>query len=304
MPKMKSPKTKSLLMLPLLFTAAACGTANEERQAMKEGATTESVARDAITITESGDRAAEAPRIRPDAAPGVAFEHSYLFGLPAEKISSVQEDHADACQALGVARCRITGLDYQSEGKGDVTAMMAFKLDPALAASFTRDARAMVEKAGGDLSEASLTGTDIGTELAQQGNNETDLRDEIAAIEKQLALPALSKEVRSRLNEELLRLREELRGTKQAIGQGRAKLTLTPVVFNYETAHSIPGIDDDAPFAGAATASIKSFVTMIQFLIVAIGVLAPWALLIGGLYWLVRLIKRRKAQPAPVVDQG
>ena len=54
----------------------------------------------------------EEPNISPTAAPGVAWRYSYNYQLRDEVISRVQEAHASACEALGTAKCRITGLSY------------------------------------------------------------------------------------------------------------------------------------------------------------------------------------------------
>ena len=67
----------------------------------------------------------------PTAAPGVAFNYRYAFRLPAERVAEVQEQHAQACEQLGVARCRITGMLYRLVNDDDIEAMLAFKLDPA-----------------------------------------------------------------------------------------------------------------------------------------------------------------------------
>ncbi|HMN84711.1 MAG TPA: hypothetical protein PKA74_01795, partial [Bauldia sp.] len=63
------------------------------------------------------------------AAPGVAFNYRYAFSLPAGQIAAAQEAHAAACEQLGIARCRITGMRHQLLGENRVEAMLAFKLD-------------------------------------------------------------------------------------------------------------------------------------------------------------------------------
>lgn len=55
---------------------------------------------------------AGAPGIAVTAAPGVAFNYRYGFRLPPRAIAAVQEAHASTCEKLGIARCRITGMDY------------------------------------------------------------------------------------------------------------------------------------------------------------------------------------------------
>src|SRR5438045_5771082 len=78
----------------------------------------------------------DAPGITPTAAPGVAFNYRYAFRLPAERIAGVQEEHAQACEKLGIARCRITGMSFRRTSDREVEARLDFKLDPAIARNF------------------------------------------------------------------------------------------------------------------------------------------------------------------------
>ena len=59
-------------------------------------------------VQEAAD--ASAPGVNVTSAPGVAFNYSYAFRLPGNRISQVQEAHAAACEKLGIDKCRITGM--------------------------------------------------------------------------------------------------------------------------------------------------------------------------------------------------
>src|SRR4051812_40828858 len=50
--------------------------------------------------------------VDPTAAPGVAFNYRYAFHVPAVRLAEVQERHAQMCERLTIAHCRITGLLY------------------------------------------------------------------------------------------------------------------------------------------------------------------------------------------------
>src|SRR4051794_11328006 len=77
-----------------------------------------------------------APDISPTAAPGVAFNYAYEFSLADDRISATQEAHASACENLGLARCRITGMSYSVDEHEQVTAELDLKLDPMIARQF------------------------------------------------------------------------------------------------------------------------------------------------------------------------
>jgi hypothetical protein len=53
--------------------------------------------------------------VSPTAAPGVAFDYRYRFGLPDAKITAAQEAHASACEKLGIDRCRIPGITGEDQ---------------------------------------------------------------------------------------------------------------------------------------------------------------------------------------------
>jgi hypothetical protein len=296
---------KSFLILPLLFAAVACSKQADDAASspQSEIASVDVKAEGAADASTGGfttERAASAPDIDTSVAPGVAFDFRYVFALASDKIGGVQEEHAQACKKLGIARCRVTGMDYQANGNGDINAMMAFKLDPAIATDFTRDAKRTVEKAEGELANANLKGTDLGSNVAVTEANVDEITAELATIDKQISMPGVSKEVRARLVEQASQLREQLRSLKQSGNADKQAIAMTPVVFEYQTRHSIPGFDGTSPMAGAAAASVSSFVTMLQFIMVAIGVIAPWALFGGAIFWLVRRFRK----PSVVTDAG
>ncbi len=280
---------KSFFALPLLFAIAACSQDSVVEAPRSDAAASE----DAATEATSSDAAITAPDIKTDVAPGVAFDFRYNFALASDRISGVQEEHAQACKKLGIARCRVTGMDYTANGSGDVSAMLAFKLDPASATDFTRDAKKIVEQAEGELTDANLTGTDLGSNVAVTEANADEIKAELATIQRQIETPGLSKDVRARLMEQSAELREQLRSLSQSKNKDKSALAMTPVVFAYETAHSIPGFDGTSPIASAASASVSSFVTMLKFILVAVGVIAPWALFGGAIFWIVRRFRKK-----------
>src|SRR6187551_3520256 len=77
---------------------------------------------------DDAERASSEPRVSASAAPGVAFNYRYAFELPALRIAAVQEEHAQACEKLGLSRCRITGMRYRLISERDIEAMLDFKL--------------------------------------------------------------------------------------------------------------------------------------------------------------------------------
>ncbi|HEX8389096.1 MAG TPA: hypothetical protein VF636_08775, partial [Sphingomonas sp.] len=143
--------------LLLALTLVACGRPQESEE-RSEAITTDMAA----TESTPESAATRVPGIGVTAAPGVAFAYGYRFRLPPTAVARTQEAHAQACERLGIGRCRITGMRYRLVGENDIEAMLAFKLDPSIARVFGRNGIAAVEAAKGSLVEAEITGTDAG----------------------------------------------------------------------------------------------------------------------------------------------
>ena len=75
----------------------------------------------------------------PTAAPGVAFNYRYAFRLAAPRIAEVQEQHAQMCERLTVARCRITGMllsrRQRPRHRGDARLQARSRRSPACSAA-------------------------------------------------------------------------------------------------------------------------------------------------------------------------
>jgi len=138
------------------------------------------------TADVAEDRVA-APGVDVTAAPGVAFDYRYAFRLPGNRISAVQEAHAQACEKLGIDKCRITGMRYRLVDQKDVEAMLALRLDPKLARQFGKDATAVVDKADGMLVDQEIIGEDVGSKIAGATRSEAELREELSKVEAELA---------------------------------------------------------------------------------------------------------------------
>ncbi len=247
---------------------------------------------------EAADSAAgppAAPGISISSAPGVAFNYRYAFRVPNAKIAAVQEEHAQACEKLGVDRCRITGMRYRLVSDDEVSAMLAFKLDPTLAREFGKQGIAAVTRAEGMLVDSEITGTDAGAVIEGANRASAGLRDELVKVEEQLKRAGLSEGERTELTQQGASLREQIRSASATRTDARESLATTPMVFDYGSGDLIPGFDGSSPIREAFATAISSFLTMLGFAIVAVGALLPWALLAVLGLWIYRRL--RKVQP-------
>lgn len=238
----------------------------------------------------AGDARSSAPRppgVAPTAAPGVAFNYRYAFRLPAENIGPVQEEHAQACEKLGVEHCRITAMNYRDDGDRHVVAQLAFKLDPSLARTFGRNGIGAVTKAQGELLQAAITGTDVGSEIAAGTRVQAQQADEIRRIEQQLARPNLSEGERVELQQQLQALRNSVRAGQAEQTGRRQLLASTPVTFDYRAGKTGSRLERAAADAG------DNFVGAAITVLIVLVTLLPWlvALLLLWLAW--KWLRRR-----------
>lgn len=234
------------------------------------------------------------PNVSPTAAPGVAFNYHYSFGLEAERVAAAQERHASMCERLGTARCRITGMLYRVRGDDDIEARLELKLDPAIAREFGREGVGVVVAAEGRLIESRIAGTDVGTAIRQTGRSIADMEADLRRLEARLA-GRLTQGERQSVEYEAQQLRQAIRAAQQNREDAQESLATTPMVFAYGSGDLVPGSDTRRPFRDAMDQAGSNFVDGLAVLFVLIVTLLPWAL-VGLLGWLGFRALRRQSR--------
>jgi len=279
------------LILALASTALMLGGCSEKN---------DDAAAPAERSAEAASDAA-APQFDGAVAPGVAFAYRYAFTLPGDVISKVQNQHAAACEKLGLARCRVTGMDYRQQGDDSVTARIEFLLAPDLAHRFGRDAAQLVEEADGSVADADISGDNAGGAIELSQQNSAAVQAELARIEARLGAKGLGADERQGLIRQAAAMRDELRGEARLRMDKEKAIASTPVSFAYASEGVFGGSGD--PLGKAASASWSSMTTMLAFALTMLGLAAPWALL-AGLVWLAWRGLRAKSAGAkrPATD--
>lgn len=234
---------------------------------------------------EAGDTATRAGAL--------AFQYSYTFRLPSARIAAARERHAQACEQLGAARCRITGMSYNVDSSGDVDASLALALAAPIARGFGREGVAAIEQAGGVLAEAAISGTDP----AQVGSDDTATpadaghgAAEVARIDRQLARADLSGAERAELTRQRAVAADRARASVTAATNARAAVRTTPVSFAYRAGR---GVGAAAEFADAGQTAYSSLLTTLSIVLMALAVLGPPVLLLLALVLLWRRWRAR-----------
>lgn len=260
-------------------------------------------------VNEEAADPAAAPRIGIEAAPGVAFDYAYTFRLADDRISKVQEEHAAACETLGIKRCRIVDVRYQLTDEKLVEAQTQFKLEPGIARRFGANAIASVEKAEGVLADASVAGEDVGTEILASQQRSAGSEAEIARLAERLKSGGLDKRERAELLAQISQLRGEIGNEREARRSGEARIAWTSVAFNYASDGGLPGIGHENPFASASETLMRSGSTALSFVLTLGAALLPWALLLGLFvaFWRSRFmvaVRRQMRVEAGTRDAG
>jgi hypothetical protein len=306
---------RSIPFLVLLLATTSCGrpgnydnsSAQPASDRMSNAAAETSVGFAPPADVAPGQSSRDAgPNVAPTAAPGVAFNYRYAFRLPATRISEVQERHAQMCERLTVARCRITGMLYRVVNDRDIEAMLAFKLDPAAARIFGREAVGMVVQSEGMLTESEISGIDVGTSIRAAGRGIAELEAELARIETRLRQGVRADE-RERLDYEAQQLRAQIGAIRESRDTQQESLATTPMVFRYGSGDLVPGFAPPPTLKQALDDAGESFLGGVYLLLRIVIALLPWALALGLIAWIAALVRRRwfpKRAPAAETEAG
>lgn len=249
--------------------------------------------------TSRSESADVAPGVNVTAPPGVAFSYRYAFRLPSAKIAAAQETHAAACEKLGVAKCRITGMRYRVLGENDTQGSLSFKLDPTLARAFGKQGIEAITAAAGELVDAEITGTDAGAEIAKLQALKTQADTELKRLDGQLARTDLKPAERTELQTQRADLVARINEAKSDTSDKQESLANTPMTFEYESGAAVQGFDASAPITSAGNVFVGSVTVTIGFVLTALAALTPPGLivLLGWLVW--RRFRPRKSAPVP-----
>lgn len=293
--------TSSSALLVLALATAGCGqTPQQDRGSTSEQLTPHQQREPAAAQEMAADVASAPGGVAVTAAPGVAFNYHYAFSLPAVRIAPAQEEHAAACEKLGIARCRITGMRYQLLGEDRVEAMLAFKLDPALARAFGKEGIAAIQKAEGTLINAEITGTDAGAEIARLTADRARAQEELARIDRELARTNLPASERAELQRQRAEIAQRIEAVQANSSEQRESLANTPMTFDYRSGRAVRGFDAGAPLTSSLDLLAASAQATLAFVLGAIAILGPpvLVLLIGLLIWRRFRPRLRRQKPA------
>lgn len=185
--------------------------------------------------SKAPDGADPGPTLGNASTAGLAFTYAYNLTLPARAIDELQEAHAAACEALGPQRCRITGITYDVDRAGDVSASLSATVAAPLARRFGRDAVTAAERAGATLTGAHIGGTEAALEESAAAGQSVDAQTDLARIDRELARSDLPAAERTELQAQRAGRLADQRTAATARSGARDSIVTAPVSFNYAT---------------------------------------------------------------------
>lgn len=247
---------KRLVAAALVLCAAACGKAPE---------------------------AGDVPDLAGNATTGVAFTYGYSFELPSRAIAELQEAHAQACERVGVANCRITGLAYNVDRDGTARASLSVKVASRIARRFGREAVVTAERGGATLIGAEISGEEATPEASTAATQVAE--GDVAALDRQIADPKLSPAERAELRAQRAQQVAAARASAADASGARERIATTPMAFSYQTGHGVGLGNALRDTADTALGSARLTLIGATWLLAALG---PPALLLLLLWFVWR----------------
>jgi hypothetical protein len=226
------------------------------------------------------DEATAPPNISPSVTPGVAFNYAYDFNLADDRISATQEAHAAACEKLGLARCRITGMSFNVDQNQGVIAELDLKLDAAIARQFGKSAQQSVEANDGRLIRLAIGSSDEGAAVEQASRQKTNESTQLAQLQEELAKTKPGTQARVGLLNQIQALQQQAAEQTHAIETSQAALASTPMEFHYYGRGGVPGFRGN-PVRAAWHTFVTTVVWLIGILLQVAAVLVPVAILLA-----------------------
>lgn len=290
-------ETMSLRHAPLLalLATAACSAADRsgETAAMD-------VAEEAAPAAGAGSAPVAAPgKAIPVSLPRIAYVYEYGFRVPAAKIPVVQRRHADACEKLGPAVCRILDM-RQSGAEGDyASGTLALAIAAPRARSFAAQLAKLADAAGAQQTSSAISGEDLSKQIV---DTEARLRARTLLRDRLMEVLATRKGTVAELVEAergVAQVNEEIDQARSWLAEMQGRVDFSRLNLSYAS-----GAPQDGGFVAPIRAALGNIGpilgTTLAALIVLLTVLVPVAALAWAGLRLRAMLRRRRARTVPV----
>jgi len=235
----------------------------------------------------------------PQGMPQIAYSYDYGFRVDTDKLSALQQQHADLCVSKGANVCRIISMN-QSGSSGDYGyGRLHIEVVADQARDFGKELAAVAEGAGGEQISTSITGEDLSKQIVDTEARlraRTLLRDRLMEV-----LRSRNGTVAELVEAErgVAQVNEEIDQARSWLSEMRGRVAFSDVAISYETGTRNSGGFWE-PIAWAFSSAGSAIGQAIGAIIMIFATLLPWVLVIGGGIWAWRRAglpfwKRRKS---------
>jgi len=213
--------------------------------------------------------------------PKMAYVMNYGFRLAGDKIATVQQQHADMCEAQGPYSCRIIAMTRTGDDEDEIAGELQLAVASDKARGFGALLSAAAAQADAEEFRADIQGEDVSKSIV---DTEARVRSRIALRDR------LMEVLRTRRGkvEELVEAERQVAAVNEEIDQAQSwlreqqgRVAFSRMTLTYESA--TPGGSFLRPVEGALGSLGSIFGMLLAFLIVVGAVLGPVVLAALGI---------------------
>jgi len=285
-------RSSLLLVSAAALALAACS--DNSASETTEAVTTADIAEEPAMEASTADSAAEASSSTdiPTAAPKIAYVYSYGFRVERDAIAPLQERHADMCAHLGPLTCQVRSMSQSGADDDYGYGELELSVAADKARDFGRKLAGAVEAEGGEQVSSTIEGEDLSKQIV---DTEARLRSREVLRDRLMEVLRTRKGSVQELVEAergVAQVNEEIDQARSWLQEMRGRVAYSRVTVTYQSEGAGPGgffepirksIGSIGPVAG----------TVIGGLIVLLTIFGPIALVVFGLWLLIRRIRRR-----------
>lgn len=247
----------------------------------------------------------EAPGVRmPAGAPMLAYSYTYGVSLPGRQVDSLRRRHEETCVRAGPSVCQVVSTSIADRGDGSVRGDLAMRAAPPWLKRFRDGLDGDAKGVGGRVDTSNVTSEDLSRQIVDteaQLRAKATLRDRLQAL--LAGRPGRLADLLD-VERELARVQGEIDSTQSQLAIMRGRVAMSEITLTY-VARDVVSSTVRSPLSRSAGGFFGIMAASLAAMIDIVAIAAPWALLVGGVLWLIRrrLPKlRRPSTKAPPPD--
>ena len=284
-------KSKCLLLTTCaLLSLAACSKPATNSHSIPP-------ADEAFSDKASSDKTAATKAI---SVPQLAYDYRYdISGSAANTDALMNEDQA-ACEGAGPDQCQVLSLNDDTDtAAGHAEKILELRATPDWVVRWQGGLDARLAEGHGKLRDHKVSSEDLSLQVVDTEahlKNKEALRDRMQGIVR-TAHGKLSDliDVESQLSQ----VQTDIDATKSSLDVMRSRTAMIHVTLAYQSESAPDGDSVFAPVTGAMKSSMGLTMQVVAMLITVTAVLAPFALVVLPIVWLIRRGNRRRNVTAP-----